>query len=562
MEACPVSENSRSVGQRTDSSQLTIPRFIHNHPLPARESPESRSPDSDTIASAMAFKPVSSGTPVPKSPLLLFEELPRMPGSIPEPWRQQGEILNHYTDAYIDKSDVAVELPTGTGKTIVGLLISDWRRRKFRRPVLYACPTVQLAHQVAAVAAKEGNPAVTLLGKHNKWSPADESRYVGAEALGITTYSSIFNASPKIGDPGTIVFDDAHAAEQYVAEAWSISIGREEYPETYAAVVKALRPGLGGMFYQSLEQASVDLRARLNTRLVVPLRRPKMAEAINEALGHLPEWSPPWWDWQSIRSGLASCLVYVSWRAVLIRPFIPPTAENEPFAAAEQRVYLSATLGRAGELERSFGRSHIDRLPLADGRSPRSGRRYFIFAELTEGDDDDTRELAIRVTAKAGKALVIATSSADALKIANELNVKGWPVLGKDDIERSLAPFTEQPNAILALAGRYDGIDLPDDACRLVYLDGLPDWAHLQEQFLSSNVRAKIALEERTRTRVVQGAGRATRNPSDHAIVLIRGGGLTRYLTSPVVREALDPDLQAEVEFGPWPIAVATAPAR
>lgn len=81
-------------------------------------------------------------------------------------------------------------------------------------------------------------------------------------------------------------------------------------------------------------------------------------------------------------------------------------------------------------------------------------------------------------------------------------------------------------------------------------LEGLPDWAHLQERFLGSNLRARIALEERIRTRVVQGAGRATRNPSDHAIVLIRGGGLTRYLTSPVTRQALDADLQAEVDFG------------
>ena len=440
-----------------------------------------------------------------------------------------------------------MELPTGTGKTIVGLLISDWRRRKYCRPVLYACPTTQLVNQVAAVAKEEGNPAVTLLGSHTKWPPADESRYIAAEALGITTYSSIFNMSPKVGEPSTIVFDDAHAAEQYVAEAWSISVGRVEYPKAYAALLKALRPGLGGMFYAGLEQSSVDLRARLNVRLVVPLRRPKMAEAINVALRELPERTSPWWSWITIRTGLAACLVYVSWREILIRPFIPPTSENEPFTGATQRVYLSATLGRAGELERSFGRAKIARLPLPDGRSPRSGRRFFIFGDLAGGD---TQELAIKVTQAAGKALVLATSMADAKESADALNVAGWPVLGKEDVETSLKAFSGKAHAILALAGRYDGMDLPDDACRLVCFEGLPDWTHLQERFLSSNVRAKIALEERTRTRVVQGAGRATRNPSDHAIVLVRGGDLTRYLTSPVVRQALDPDLQAEVEFG------------
>jgi hypothetical protein len=430
---------------------------------------------------------------------------------------------------------------------MVGLLIGDWRRRKYRRPVLYACPTQQLVHQVGAVSKREGVPAVTLLGSHTKWSPVDQSRYDGGEALGITTYSAIFNAAPKVGEPGTIVFDDAHAAEQYVSEAWSVSVNRFQHEKAYPALLKALRPGLGGMFYQRMEDTSADLRARLDVRLVVPLRRSKMAEAIDGALGLLEEGTSAWWSWNSVRPGLTSCLVYVSWREILIRPFIPPTSENEPFAGASQRLYLSATLGRAGELERSFGRSKIARLPLPDGRSPRSGRRYFVFADLADGD---TNDLATEVTTAAGKALVLATSTDAAKKAADGLNVNGWPILGKDHIEKSLDAFATKDHAILALAGRYDGIDLPDDACRLVCLEGLPDWAHLQERFLGSNLRARIALEERTRTRVVQGAGRATRNPSDHAIVLIRGGDLTRYLASPVIRQALDPDLQAEIDFG------------
>ncbi len=495
----------------------------------------------------MPFKPVSSGPSAPAGPLELFDELPRRPGAIPELWRQQGEILTEYAKRFDAKPDVAVELPTGTGKTMVGLLIADWRRRKNRRPVLYACPTQQLVHQVAAVAHREGMPCVTLIGSHTSWSSIDKSKYDGADALALTTYSSIFNASPKVGTPGTIVFDDAHAAEQYVAESWAVTIDRSRHSDAYSACLKAVRPALSGMFAERMEQADADVRARLDVRLVVPLHRPKMVEAIDKALAQLPNGSSAWWAWNTVRPGLASCLVYVSWREILIRPFIPPTAENDPFTGADQRVYLSATPGHAGELERSFSRAEVDRLLLPDGRSPRSGRRFFVFSDLAADDPDD---LAIRVTSAAGKALVLATSTEIARAVAGKLNVAGWPVLGKDDVERNLDAFAHQAHAILALAGRYDGIDLPDDACRLVCLTGLPEWAHLQERFLASSMRARAALEERTRTRIVQGAGRATRNPLDHAIVLIRGTDLTRYLTSPIVRQALDADLQAEVEFG------------
>src|ERR1022692_2366471 len=103
-----------------------------------------------------------------------------MSGSVPELWRQQGEILTEYKSKFENNQDVAVELPTGTGKTMVGLLIGDWRRRKYRRPVLYACPTQQLANQVASVAKREGMPSVTLLGSHAKWSRVDQSKYDGA----------------------------------------------------------------------------------------------------------------------------------------------------------------------------------------------------------------------------------------------------------------------------------------------------------------------------------------------------------------------------------------------
>jgi hypothetical protein len=63
-------------------------------------------------------------------------------------------------------------------------------------------------------------------------------------------------------------------------------------------------------------------------------------------------------------------------------------------------------------------------------------------------------------------------------------------------------------------------------------------------------IDALAALEEQIRTRVVQGAGRCTRGPSDHAVVVLRGADLVRYLSNTQRRGTLDSDLQAEIEFG------------
>jgi hypothetical protein len=56
-------------------------------------------------------------------------------------WFHQGTVLLDWHRNHPDDHDVAIELPTGAGKTPVGALIGDYRRRAFRERVAYLCPT-------------------------------------------------------------------------------------------------------------------------------------------------------------------------------------------------------------------------------------------------------------------------------------------------------------------------------------------------------------------------------------------------------------------------------------
>jgi hypothetical protein len=38
----------------------------------------------------------------------------------------------------------------------------------------------------------------------------------------VTTYSSLFNTNPFFSNPGVIIVDDAHAAENYIASLWTL----------------------------------------------------------------------------------------------------------------------------------------------------------------------------------------------------------------------------------------------------------------------------------------------------------------------------------------------------
>jgi len=494
----------------------------------------------------VAFVRTTSGGASYASPGELYRDLPRRPGAVPGLWAHQSEMLKTFTSR-VNKPDVALELPTGTGKTLAGLLIAEWTRRSRRSRVIYACPTQQLARQVAAAAHREGIDTALLVGRHAEWPVPAHTAYEAAAAIAVTTYSSIFNSNPHLAEADLILFDDAHAGEQYVGEAYSVDLSRWKSPAEYAAALNAIAPALDGVFLERLRGEQPDPGIGNDVRMVVPLRQSEMVSRLDATLGSFS--APHSYRYSMIRAGLASCLVYVAYSGILIRPYLPPTHQNPLFAGARQRVYLSATLGEGGELERAFGRAGIIRLEQPDkSTAPRYGRRFFVFPEFVE--DADTAELSRALVAEAGKALVLAPRTETAMADASVLAQPGWRVWGVDQVADSMDAFAKLEHGVCGLAARYDGLDLPGDACRLVALDGVPNQDNLQERFLQSRARAGAALAARVRTRLVQGAGRCTRGPGDTAVVLILSSDLSRYLTRPEVIAALDSELQAEIRFG------------
>lgn len=479
--------------------------------------------------------------------LYLSGTLPRTTEASESLWSHQADVLRAYTDKHEDTADLALELPTGTGKTLPGLLIGEWVRRKVEGPVIYATPTKQLARQVAATAEREGVSVVVLTGSARLWDAVDEAAVEGGDAIGITTYSSIFNSRPKLPEPRLLIFDDAHAGEQFVGNEYGVTILRHEDEAAYLRILESLKPFLSGLLIQRLE-GEPDPGAHHQVRLILPAVDDGTLTKLDAALAELPR--PYSYDLALIRSGLAACCVYLSYGGIQVRPMIPPTFDNRVFSRARQRVYLSATLGSGGELERAFGRREIIRMPLPTKTAPRSGRRLFIFPDLVKGND--AAGLTKSIIGLTNKALVLSQESvANTEATTKMLAGEGVPVMGRDDLERhGLEYFANAQVGVLGLANRYDGLDLPGEACRIVVLGGKPDAVGLQERFLSERAEASVALSERLRTRIVQGAGRCTRGPNDYAVVIVLGSEITKYFSRRDNLQALESELQAEVEFG------------
>ncbi|MBW2037887.1 MAG: DEAD/DEAH box helicase [Deltaproteobacteria bacterium] len=320
----------------------------------------------------------------------LFKDLKNRSPKIRDLFAHQADILREYYKFHRNSRDVGIELPTGSGKTLVGLLIGEWRRRILNQRVLYVCPTKQLAHQVHEQSKDYDIDTRIFVGSSKHYDRKNLSLYRHSQTIAISTYSGLFNINPEFNDPQTIILDDAHGAETYIGSMWSLDIDRQKHLDLYMSIIEIFEKDLPEYFL------SVILRGRREyvTQRVekIPFGAferslPVLRETLNSKISD--DDLELYFSWLVIQDGLHACHVYISYDHILIRPYIPPTLVHRPFSDAEQRIYMSATLGRGGELERITGIREIQRISTPKiYKSSGIGRRFFIFPDFSLDPDE------------------------------------------------------------------------------------------------------------------------------------------------------------------------------
>jgi Rad3-related DNA helicase len=506
----------------------------------------------------MAFKRRSQESVDPVDPIQLYTLLPKGEDTPDDLWWHQGKVIETWHKEFSSKSDVAIELPTGSGKTLVGGLIGEYRRRKQGQRVVYLCTTNYLARQAYNRLQQYGIESVLLTGRTAEWNQADRARYTAAGAIAVSVYSHVFNSNPGLGDAEFMILDDAHAAEGAVSENWSMSISRKESPGAYRDFLALLHDALDPLVLSRLQKDSPDGKYATDVHLASPLAISANRAALEDFFsaearsgGQLDDQRH---SYRQMAGHIGRCLIFASYGRIQIRPFIPPTHTHPAFESPKQRLYMSATLGNGGELERSFGRAAIQRIPLPEDRKKKgTGRRFFCFPELTDDlskDPDAVSTWVGKTVADVGRAVIATPDRWTAKSAKKALEEQGLDTLSASDVDNSLAEFTTSDNVALVLSNRYDGLDLPGEDCRLIVMDGLPSRGDLQERFLVNALGAIDVLQERIRARIVQGTGRATRHASDYAVVVMLGDDLTSFCTRRDVLDAMPTDINAEIAFG------------
>lgn len=465
----------------------------------------------------------------------IFDSL-TLRGSVENIWGTQADALTEW-HVNRDQDDLLIQMNTGGGKTLVGLLVAQSLVNELAGAVLYVCPTNQLVEQTAARAQECGLEPATYM--RSSWE--GRGRFDEARAPCITNYAAVFNGRSifRREQIKAIVFDDAHVAYNIVRSSFTLTIKRAD--ERCSRIVSFFTRCL-------LKNYSERFRAiwngGLNDVLFVPsfeVRRcaPQIAKYL--AKTGIDKDKDLQFAWMHVADNLGDCAFVITPAGIEISPPVPPVETLPYFRQDVRRVYLTATVPSIADFYRAFGRK--PQVTISPKGKSGEAQRLLIF---TDGEDDAERKTRVKKLIASKKAAIITSSLARA---------SHWEDIGQVfDSAHGQAGINEFADADeerkLVLAARFDGLDLPGKSCRILALDGVPHGASGLDRFCEETLRSSDWASHTTAIRFIQAFGRIFRSNTDHGVVILADGESQRWLSNPRNTAYFPALLQQQVLFG------------
>jgi Helicase C-terminal domain len=483
--------------------------------------------DFDELASTSALTDI-------RDPAELFDALPQKAEGYGYLRVVQKTVLDAWSPRR-DERDIVIKTNTGGGKTIVGLLLLQCGLHDGKGPALYLAPDPHLALRVIGEATNLG---LSVVGD------PDDARFLSCEAICVTTMRTLVNGRTRFGlrgpggrEPvtiGSIVVDDAHAALALTEESTQLRIpaSHATHAELLELFEDELRAQSANAYLDIVDgDRSAVLRVpfsawRAKQDRVLALLRPHRTEANFE------------WAWPLVADLLAICQCVVSADGFEITPPCPPIEKFPSFAEAERRIYLTATLADDSVLVTYFDADpETVGKPIVPESAADLGDRLILAPEQINPaiSHADVRSLAKQV-AQTRNVVVLVPSKRQARVWDNEASLT---VSKADEITTAVERLVTGHVGVVVIINRYDGIDLPGEACRLLIIDSLPFAYTGTERREAVALRDSDAMVTRQLQRLEQGMGRGVRSRDDRCAVLLLGARLTRLVARGDVADRL-----------------------
>ena len=425
-----------------------------------------------------------------------------------------------------DENATVIKMNTGSGKTLAGLLILESCLRENKGPCIYVVPDKYLVEQVKNEADMLGINATIAI---------QSIEFETSKKILICNAYQLFNGQSKfgIGKPeieiGSVVIDDAHACIDIINKQFTITINQEDNKNLYNQIFR--------LFINDIRNQSQSLATKLE------LNEPNTIGLV------------PFWNWQDkhqevfkfiiengdddlkkfnlklIERNFELCRCVVSSSRIEITPHVIPIQEFVSFENAKRKIFMTATLVDDSILSTHFNISeeYLNK-PITPKIVNDIGERLIFAPHRIDSDMTmkDIQKMLQKLANDLKCNISIISPSFQKSEIWKHMATN---VTNKDNIKECVKELKDKntKGTIVVFTNRYDGIDLPNEACRILVIDGLPNAQTLIDQLNEGYLQGdddKI-LNQKIQ-KIEQGMGRGIRSNSDYCIVLLLGYDLAK----------------------------------
>jgi hypothetical protein len=396
---------------------------------------------------------------------------------------------------------------------------------------------------------------------------ARSTDFLSGTAILVCTFDKIVNGRTVFrltGDPrartiGTLVIDDAHAALAAARKQFTLDI-----PPNHSAYSKAL-----AVFGEELRrQSTKNAAALLVGDWCAPLRIPfwtwadKYQVIVDEIMAtpKLDDFPGIYFAWPLVADYMKHAVATISNRGLQVRTPCPTIDLIPAFHQAKRRVYLTATLSDDGVLVTDLGADPESvRHPITPDRATDLGDRLILApAALNPQVVDDTiRSLVsdFSVGDRNGDEVADAEPVNVVVLVPSDKAAALWrpfatEVLHVGDMKAVIDRMSAGEHVgLIVLVNKYDGVDLPHDACRLLVVDGVPTPLDPGEQREAGALAGSETFRIPKVQRLEQGMGRGIRDAEDHCAVVLLGSELALSLADPADLKHFSPATRAQIRL-------------
>lgn len=471
-------------------------------------------------------KIMNNNSEKPIEPREIFMTLPNKSSKYEYPRDVQTEVWRKWFE-HRNEKNIIIKMNTGSGKTIVGLMALQSCLNEGKGPAVYVVPDKYLVSQVI-------NEAESIGIRTTK--ERDDYYYSNNKAILVTTIHALFNGQSVFGIKEnsyypieSVLIDDVHSCIDIIDEQFSLKIPSQH--ELYGKVLNILKPSLKP--YNSKSFGNICDNYDPYERLVVPFWIwHKYQENIYSELYMYYNDNNDfiYFSLPLLEKCFSMCNCIITASCIEITPKGNMVSLIRSFENAQRRIFMSATLADDSVFVSGLGLHPEDiKAVITPEKANDIGTRLILFPRhLNRTISDDEIRAKVYELSKQYNCVVIVPSKERAKK---------WQVYGEDiivaekgTIDSVVQRIKSHHIGLVVFVNRYNGIDLPDDACRLLVIDSLPPLASEYKKYVQSIDRNNEELIREQIQRIEQGMGRGVRSNGDFCCIILMGDCLADYI--------------------------------